>query len=62
MNAVITNESNLKIKMAELVTPNTPRPSRYTDDRSTQGNLYERFKIEQAQARAQQQSLQETRQ
>ena len=62
MNAAITNESNLKIKMAELVTPNTPRPSRYTDDRSNQGNLYERFKIEQAQARAQQQSLQETRQ
>ena len=49
--------------MAELVTPNTPRPSRYTDDRSNQGNLYERFKIEQAQARAQQQQpLQETRQ
>jgi hypothetical protein len=48
--------------MAELVTPNTPRPSRYTDDRSIQGNLYERFKIEQAQQQQQQQSLQETRQ
>jgi len=51
--------------MAELVTPNTPRPSPYSEGRSGSGsgfgttmNLYDRFKVEQAQ----QQALQETRQ